>query len=402
MRIVLLALQQNRGGLDSNTQARRIRLEEDQALALARHMRDGGDIAPMLVCCAGSRLQCQAAALKLPLLTVSGPSGGLLGLWRLWRWQRRHKLLLIQTIGEEALNLGHKLLRMRKEGSALLSHAFFLRVPDEARCRSRAMLAAQHILHGSGYVRSRLLAAWEKLSDGGAALEQILMPLAPGINSEGFTAASPFVEGSGQHFVFCMADSLVPRSGMQTVLRAMAALWQRTDLPHWEVRMLGSGPRFQEALDGARDLGVSSRLCLLGEQDAPDILSYCHAWLVPGTAPDEAPETLWQGFAAGLPVICSDSHLHRERLAPHISSNLSDGPVIFVPQGDAQALAKGMIDLMKRAELRSELQVYSRTIVRQTDFQHMASQACALFESWLHDLSSASTDLSQKENRTKQ
>ena len=53
-----------------------------------------------------------------------------------------------------------------------------------------------------------------------------------------------------------MGESLAPRSGAQLVTRAMAAIWQRDDLPPWEVRMLGGGPRFQEVLEAKKADGI--------------------------------------------------------------------------------------------------------------------------------------------------
>ena len=392
MRILLLSLQSSPAGQAAGlaTHARRIRIEEDQTLALARAMRDGGNLAPMLVCRKGTRLHRLAGELSLPCMAVGSPRGGLWGLLRLWHWQRRFKYLFIQTVGEEAMTLGYRLLRLRPAGSALLGHAFFLRAPDAALCKSREMLAAQRILCGSGHVRQRLLEAWGSLPQGRTPPpEEALHLLAPGINSKAFSPAPAWQARRGGHFIFGLADSLVPRSGAQTAVRAMAALWQRSDLPPWEVRMLGEGPRFVEVLDEARNLGVASRLCLLAEQNPAEALRHCHAWLAPGSAPDEAPETLWQGCAAGLPVICSASPLHEERLAPHALPNWPRGPALLVPMNDAQALARAMIEIMQREALREELARCGHALCRQIDWQQMAAQACALFEGWLRGLEAA-------------
>ena len=390
MRILLLSLQevQESAPGSGSTQARRIRLEEDQSLAMVEAMRDGGNLAPMLVCLQNSRLHRLAAERNLPLLAVSG-GRSLWGMVRLWRWQRRHRSLLVQTVGEEAMRLGYWVFRMRRPGTTLLAHAFFLRPPAETACCSREMLSASRILYGSSYVRERLRQAWEGAvcQEEYARLNAALIALQPGIDSEGFAPSISFEEGG--RFVFAMNDSLVPRSGAQTVVRAMAALWQRSDLPAWEVRMLGAGPRFQEVLSEARSLGVASRLCLLHEQSVPQVLSFCHAWLAPGSAPDEAPKTLWQGFAAGLPVICSRSSLHLERLAPHASSVWPEGPASLVPVNDAQALARAMIDCMQQADLREELIRRSHFVFSQTGWRHMAAQACMLFEDWLQGLETA-------------
>ncbi len=385
MRILLLSLQNEEqdAAPGGSTRARLWRLEEEQTLALVRTMRDGGRLAPLLVCLKGSRLHERARALNLPLLAVGGAGvGNPLTLLRLWNWQRRHKKLLIQTVGEEALALGRRVLRMRPAGGGLLAHAFFLRPPAPEQCNGKDMAAARYILCGSEYVRDRILAAREQAPHKPAASGSggLLQSLSPGICLEGFDPApAPFREDEGKHFIFGMGESLAPRSGALLVARAMAAIWQRDDLPPWEVRMLGDGPRFEEVLDEAVSLGVESRLCLLNEQYGPDALRNCHAWLAPGSSPEEAPETLWTGFAAGLPVICSRSGLHRERLHGH------DDAALPVAENDPQALAKAMIEVMRDAELRRALAQRGAALAPDTGLQAMAERACRLFESWLQD-----------------
>ena len=408
MRILLLSLQDENqdAAPDGSTRARVRRLEEEQTLALVRAMRDGGRLAPLLVCLKGSRLHERARALNLPLLAVSGTgTGNPLTLLRLWNRQRRHKKLLIQTVGEEALALGRRVLRMRPSGSALLAHAFFLRPPAPERCKSKERRAARYILCGSKHVQNRILAAWEQAPDAAAPVVPPIVPadalplLPPGICLEGFDPPSPFREEEGRHFIFGMGESLAPRSGAQLVARAMAAIWQRDDLPPWEVRMLGGGPRFQEVLEEAAALGVESRLCLLNEQYAPDVLRNCHAWLAPGSSPEEAPETLWSGFAASLPVICSRSGLHLERLG---GPDQAQNAALTVEENDPQALAKAMIEIMQDAEPRHRLAQCGRALAPSTGLQHMADQACALFEAWLRALGTGAPAPAEKTPDTRE
>ena len=179
----------------------------------------------------------------------------------------------------------------------------------------------------------------------------------------------------------------------------MAAIWQRDDLPPWEVRMLGGGPRFQEVLEEAAALGVESRLCLLNEQYAPDVLRNCHAWLAPGSSPEEAPETLWSGFAAGLPVICSRSGLHLERLG---GPDQAQNAALTVEENDPQALAKAMIEIMQDAEPRHRLAQCGRALAPSTGLQHMADQACALFEAWLRALETGAPAPAEKTPDTRE
>lgn len=356
MRILFIALQRETeaarhadGPPPGTDPARLARLEAEQALAMARSLRDGGRLAPLLVCRRGSRLHGEAVALGLPVLAVSG-GGDVAAHARLWLWQRRHKALLIQTVGAEAVGFGHRVLRMRKNGSALLSHAFFVRPPAPECCRSRAMRAAARVFCGSEHVRRRIREIWEAMPEKrrpAAALDV----LAPGIALADYRPEpAPPVAGAAHRFVFGMGESLAPRSGALLMARAMAALWQRDDLPPWEVRMFGSGPRFEEILREAADLGVASRLCILGDQPPADALRHCGAWVAPGTSPEELPQTLWAGVAAGLPVICAQSALHRERLAGAPAAT-----ALRVEENDPQALARAMIGVMRDERLRARM-----------------------------------------------
>lgn len=357
MRILFIALQQEAeatrqadGAPAGTDPARLARLEAEQALAMACSLRDGGRFAPLLVCRKGARLHGEALGLGLPVLAVSG-GGDVVAHARLWLWQRRHKALLIQTVGAEAVGFGRRVLRMRKNGSALLSHAFFVRPPAPECCRSRAMRAAARVFCGSDHVRRRLREIWEDTPEKRRPAA-VLDVLAPGIALADYRLEPEMAANAGaeRRFVFGMGESLAPRSGALLMVRAMAALWQRDDLPPWEVRMFGAGPRFEEVLREAVNLGVASRLCILGDQPPADALRHCGAWVAPGTSPEELPQTLWAGVAAGLPVICAQSELHRERLAGAPAAT-----ALRVEENDPQALARAMIGVMRDERLRARM-----------------------------------------------
>lgn len=357
MRILFIALQQEAeatrqadGAPAGTDPARLARLEAEQALAMACSLRDGGRFAPLLVCRKGARLHGEALGLGLPVLAVSG-GGDMAAHARLWLWQRRHKALLIQTVGADAVGFGRRVLRMRKNGSALLSHAFFVRPPAPECCRSRAMRAAARVFCGSDHVRRRLREIWEDTPEKRRPAA-VLDVLAPGIALADYRLEPEMAADAGaeRRFVFGMGESLAPRSGALLMVRAMAALWQRDDLPPWEVRMFGAGPRFEEVLREAVNLGVASRLCILGDQPPADALRHCGAWVAPGTSPEELPQTLWAGVAAGLPVICAQSELHRERLAGAPAAT-----ALRVEENDPQALARAMIGVMRDERLRARM-----------------------------------------------
>ena len=440
MRVLLIALQNSTPGPATPDEQTRwaefgspmstARMEEEHALALARSMRDGGNFAPMLVCLEHSSLHGRAVQLNLPVIPVSGASlRNPLNLWKLWRWQRRHARLLVQTIGQDAMPLGRCVLRMREPGATLLAHAFLLRPPTAQGMTGKPFLAAHKILCGSQHILERMPAPTTaenaatkstaaRSGDssgedvGTAALRaergekgrtlrldgDLLTPIAPGMSLDDFASSSSREQAQtpehdafdamahpcGQRFIFAMGDAMTPRSGAQLVTRAMAAIWQRDDLPTWEVRALGGGPRYAELLEEAENLGVSSRLCLLNEQPLPEVLRHCHAWLAPGSSPEELPESLWAGVAAFLPTVCSTSPLHRERL--RLDGNDPAGVALLVEENDPQALAKAMIDIMQDASLRRRLAEASQSLRDHVGLDSFAARACGQYRQWCRQL----------------
>ena len=410
MRVLLIALQQTTEGPASPEEQARwtelgapmrtARLEEDHALALASAMRDGGRLAPMLLCAKNSRLHRRAAALNLPTLAAGGP----VEFMRLWLWQRRHNHLLVQTFGECSMAAGRRVLAMRAPQSTLLSHAFLLRAPHAEACAGKGMLAAHKILCGSNHVRERIAKAcghdqaespWRGPKNRQLPLAgHVLSHVAPGMNLEGYTPAPEWAAeqteasdhaisgtpGGNQRFIFCMGDALTPRSGVHVLIRAMAAMWQRRDLPRWEVRAAGGGPRFTEVLEEAESLGVHSRLCLLNEQHLPPLLQDCHAWIAPGSAPDELPETFGAGLAAHLPVICGQGDLHTERLVA------APAAACMFEENNPQSLAEAMINTMTNEGLRRSLVQEGEALRPALGLDAFADAVCSRHEAWCQEL----------------
>ena len=438
MRVLLIALQnttpcpatpeEQARWAELGSPMRTARMEEEHALALARSMRDGGNFAPMLVCLERSSLHGRAVQLNLPVIPVSGASvRNPLNLWKLWRWQRRHARLLVQTIGQDAMALGRSVLRMRKPGATLLAHAFLLRPPTAQSMTGKPFLAAHKTLCGSQHILERMpahimpeavagrgacspdnkaradadnAAPLAEYGEKGRTLRldgDLLTLVAPGMSLDDFAPSSPWdqaqpsepiagetAQSREQRFIFALADALTPRSGAQLVTRAMAAIWQRDDLPTWEVRALGGGPRYAELLEEAENLGVSSRLCLLNEQSLPEVLRHCHAWIAPGSSPEELPENLWAGVAAFLPTVCSASPLHRERL--RLDNNDPADVALLVEENDPQALAKAMIDIMQDAPLRRRLVEASQSLRDHMGLESFAVRTCTLYQQWCRQL----------------
>lgn len=360
-------------------------VEASLVLTVARAMRDGGRMAPFVVCSRDSLLAALLREQNMPHLAVgTGFSAESLAALRL-RWHCRHwRGVLVQTFGQASVTLGNTVRRLRPQGSTLLAHAFLLSPPSRNLLQGswqRSLVAADCIFCGSSHVRERLAEyqADAPTPQGPGERRLCLLPPFVDEDSAGFLSSVPLSAGQGERFIFCMRESLLSRSGAVLVTRAMSALWQREDLPPWEVRLYGGGDRFTEVFDEARSLGVTSRLSLLGEQNRDIMrtaLQQADAFLVPGNSGEEAPVTLWAGLAAGLPAIVSRSPLHEERLQDDRSA------VLFFEEGNPQALAEAMISLMHDAALRQELAARGRDLVRRLLPDGAARKLCTFFENW--------------------
>ncbi|MDR1856924.1 MAG: glycosyltransferase family 4 protein [Desulfovibrio sp.] len=343
----------------------------EHALAIMQCLRDEGRIDPVLVCLDGTEIHERARAAGFEAVPLRSASW-----WRpatVWRLRRLARLpgrLLIQTFGETAALLGYRLFGLCRGVGNILSHAFLMHPPSPSFCRSEALRAARCVLYGSAHIRDVMARECREL---GNFSGQLMIPLPPGMPPLTLTGG---VWQPERRFVFAMGNSLIKNSGAFMTVRAMAAVWQREDVPHWELLMLGNGPRYGEVLLAAEKLGVLSRLGLLSEQELAAIMPNVHVWLAPGSDTEEEPLTLGAGLAAGLPVVCSRSPLHVDRLR--------DAPdaVKWIDMENPQGLAGVMIDLMRNASLRDDLAERSRKSGGLLAMARAARRAVSLFEEW--------------------
>lgn len=319
MRVLLLVAH---GAEDPAAQAER-QLDLEHAIAICQRLSERGRATPFLALERDTALAHETAVSELPHRFIgAGIIGASFSLWGILR-QLRGETFCIVAFGMRALRLGRQIQRLARKSALALAPVFLLRADPGFRARQGDIF-----LCGSRTVARQLDNGPQKQNPAAMLICQ------PGIVFE------PLERCPATHFVFGMAQSLEPESGALTVVRAMACLWQREDLPAWEVRMYGGGPRYAEILGAARVLGVESRLCLLGHQWMPGALAQCSAWLAPGSSTAEHPATLWQGVACALPVIASKSPLHLERL------EILPGAALLVPERDPQALAHAMISIL--------------------------------------------------------
>jgi glycosyltransferase involved in cell wall biosynthesis len=147
----------------------------------------------------------------------------------------------------------------------------------------------------------------------------------------------------------------LPLHGTRVVVEAVALLERRaTDLPAFQVEMVGRGIEWTAAREQAERLGLR-RISFPGSvpyAQAPQTLAAAHVVLGAFGAGAKAgrviPHKVYQGLAAGRAVVTGDGEGLREVCEPgrHVAA---------VPRGDAEALAETLARLIGHAGEREAL-----------------------------------------------
>lgn len=176
-------------------------------------------------------------------------------------------------------------------------------------------------------------------------------------------------------FMFQSIGACTPQKGYGVLLWAMREL-RDAALPPWTVRIVGDGPLRFSLLEEARRLGVENRLSMPGRLESRDVLPDCDALVVPSVDGEGSSGAIKEGWATGVPVICSALQSNTELI--HDGENGLTAAV-----RDPQALAEAMRRCLLDANLRERLVAAgNRSVLEFTD-RRMALAYAALYETLL-------------------
>lgn len=116
----------------------------------------------------------------------------------------------------------------------------------------------------------------------------------------------------------------------------------------WELRIFGGGTHFSAVLEEARSLEVDYWLSMLGEQDNQTMLAQCDVLLVPSVHALSIDMGLLEGWAVGLPVVCS-------ALPANMRWAVDKTNCLLVPPANPLALASAMLRLMRERSLAQNI-----------------------------------------------
>jgi phosphatidylinositol alpha-mannosyltransferase len=240
--------------------------------------------------------------------------------------------------------------------------------------RSRAMAAAYSMLQPALEKLSARIAVSEAARRtlvehlGGDA---VLIP--NGVALRGFADAEPLPGWPGEGGVLGFLGRFnEPRKGFPVLAEAFAQLARRRP----RVRLLVAGPG--EAAEALRPMPrqVRERVTMLGlvsEADKARMLRSVDVYVAPNTGGESFGIILTEAMAAGTPVLASNLDAFRQVL---------DGARggVLVPVGDAGALARAAGELLDDPGRRAALAATAQRIVRRFDWDHVAQDVAAVYE----------------------
>jgi glycosyltransferase involved in cell wall biosynthesis len=116
----------------------------------------------------------------------------------------------------------------------------------------------------------------------------------------------------------------------------------------WKLVFAGSGPMMEELKEKTKAMGIDSNVVFLGQvKEVDKLLAESSIFVLPSRL-EGFPNALCEAMAAGLPSICFDCIPSGD-----VITNGEDG--FIVPDGDTDALAKTIQDLMDSEELRRQV-----------------------------------------------
>jgi glycosyltransferase involved in cell wall biosynthesis len=125
--------------------------------------------------------------------------------------------------------------------------------------------------------------------------------------------------------------------------------------------VVGDGPHESLARDHAAALGLGARVTFTGYLEGAELAAAYRAatvFALPTTWPEGFPTVITEAMGAGLPIVTT----RRRGMADHLGDGVN---ALFVPAGDARALATAVERLLADPGLRARMARANREKVRE-------------------------------------
>lgn len=330
-----------------------------QVYYLARELVRSGE-SVMVACPRNSALARLLEHEKLPLLPLPGHSPinpGLLASLALA--VRLYRVDIVHTHDANAATVG-ALLKLFYGGRLRLLHSRRVSYPLRVGLRMKKYEIADAVVGVSREIADGMIAS-------GLPAERVFA-IHSGIDPSRY---APHVPHDGP-FLFQCIGAFTPQKGYEVLIRATAVLAAQTDLPEWNVRLVGDGPLRGSIEQLAARLGVGDRVSFPGRRESVEVLPECDALLVPSVDGEGSSGTIKEGWACGIPVVASDLVSNRELVRDGENG-------LLAVTGDADSLAQAMRRCLLDSPLRERLVEGGRAALPEFTEKRMARQYMDLY-----------------------
>lgn len=221
-------------------------------------------------------------------------------------------------------------------------------IPDNATTRWLYTRATRHIVTTGEALRQQLV------RDNGYPA-QMITSVPTGIDPQRFApgdkreARSKLGLDADAHYLGIVA-TLRSWKGHLFLLEAFAGL----DAPGWELLIVGEGPMREPIEARIRELGLTQRVRLVGQQDRPeDWLRALDLFCLPSYANEGVPQAILQAMLTALPIVTTPVGAITEAVVHGESA-------LIVPPQDAAALGAALQQLIAAPARAAELGAAAR------------------------------------------
>ncbi len=332
----------------------------ERAVALCAAGVKSGAFTPVAACLEGSapaRLLDEAGVRVLPLPSCKTWYPGV---WRrVVRAWRTYNFSVVHTHDALAARLG---LKCRQSWlQARWAHTWWT-PPVFRRDRDLDRFKLADLLIGLNQEAVRHL-------ESGGADPARLRAIPTGIDSDVYPAR---IEDETGRLKLAALAPLVPDSGHETLLEALALFKSANPDLAWELRLAGEGALFDSILRRAGVWGIAEHMAFLGPQQSCNILPQCDILTAVDLRGENGCEAIKRAWAVGLPVLCSDLPVHVEMVRDGVNG-------LVAPRHDAVALSARLGDLWADPELRHKLAQGGRESLANYTLEHMVTAYAHLY-----------------------
>ncbi|WP_029894083.1 glycosyltransferase family 4 protein [Desulfohalovibrio reitneri] len=346
---------------------REMRGGQRQVFYLARHLREGGRFTPVVAAPRGAPLLAEAEGmgirtLVLPTHREFSPSS----------FRALAKLLdegaethLVNTHCARSAGLA-AILRMLARSRLRLIHTRRVSYPPKGWWGCQKYTWGERVVCVSAEIRDAMHACGVEEAD--------LEVIHSGIDLSRYAPRDPSARRAGGRLTIGFIGALTRQKGCGTLLRALAKLSEREDLPAWKAMIVGDGPLRGELERLAGELGLSERVSFLGRKDSRGLLPHFDVLAAPSLDGEGSSGVVKEGWATRVPVVVSDLPSFLE-LVEHGKSGLVSR------RGDADSLAQALARVLREPELAGRLASKGSERVREYTDRVMGGKYLALYDS---------------------